>query len=180
MFRLISVSLVSFAINMASVHANEQEPAQAAELLHGKLHLETCMAAALAERAGRVIKVEMKREAGGPVYEFDIRDNNARDWDIECDADSGEIIEIEQEVTTPRHPLFQEVVTVSEQSAREIARKSYAGVIVETEYEIESDGRAVYEFDIRQEDGTEMKVEIDAATGEVHEANREFWQIGYE
>ncbi len=51
---------------------------------------------------------------------------------------------------------------------------------METEYEIEVGGRAIYEFDILQADDQEWKIEIDAATGEVHEANREYWQIGYE
>lgn len=179
MFRLFSALLMNLAILSAAI-AGEQTPAQAVDILHGKQHFEDCMANALGEHSGMVIKVEMKREAGGPVYEFDIRDNNAQDWDIECDADSGEIIEVEMEVTTPRHPAFQAVMTVSESQARKTALEAYDGIIIETEYEIESDGLAVYEFDVKQADGKEMKVEINAATGELHEVNLEYWQIGYE
>lgn len=174
MFRLISVLLVSL-FSMTSLAAETS-----GQLLRGKVPFENCMEAALGARPGMVIKVEMKREDGNPVYEFNIRDNQAQDWDVECNADSGEIIEIEREVTTPRHPAFRETMKVSEETARQTATDAYPGIIIETEYEIESNGRAVYEFDIRQEDGTEMKIEIDAATGKVHEANHEYWQIGYE
>ncbi|MDZ7736407.1 MAG: PepSY domain-containing protein [Gammaproteobacteria bacterium] len=154
--------------------------ADSGRFIHGSVHFETCLAAALEARDGTVIKVEMKREQGAPVYEFNIRDNNARDWDVECHADTAEIIEIEREVTTPLHPDFQKWMHIDEDAARKKALAEYPGDIVETEYEIESDGRAVYEFDILQPDGTEWKIEIDSATGEVHEADREYWQIGYE
>lgn len=173
MFRLISVLPVMLAASLPL-------PVAADEAMHGKVHFESCLDAAMQRQPGMVIKVEMKQERGAPVYEFNIRDKEARDWDVECHADTGEIIEVEREVTTPLHPDFQVNLQFDESTARERALAEYEGDIVEAEYEIEADGRAVYEFDIRQPDGTEMKIEIDAATGEVHEANREFWQIGYE
>lgn len=148
--------------------------------VRGEVPFETCLEAALAERPGIVIKVEMKHEDNAPVYEFNIRDDAANDWDVECHADTAEIIEIEREVTTPLHPDFQKWLHIGEDAARRKALSQYPGDIVETEYELEADGRAVYEFDILQSDGTEWKIEIDSATGEIHESNREYWQIGYE
>lgn len=174
MFRFISVCLLSLLT--AAWTAGAAEP----EIVHGKMPFETCLQAALDTRSGMVIKVEMKTEGERYVYEFDVRDNQARDWDIECEADTGEIIEIEREVTTPRHSDFQAWQKVSEAEARRTALEYYPGEIIEIEYEIESDGRAVYELDTKQKNGVEMKVEIDAGTGELHEANQEHWQIGYE
>lgn len=174
MFRFISVYWLSVLTVVPAVGAGEPN------IVHGEMPFETCLQAALDTRSGMVIKVEMKTEDERYVYEFDIRDNQARDWDIECEADTGEIIEIEREVTTPRHPDFQAWMKVSEAQAREAALEVYPGEIIEVEYEIEADGRAVYEFDIKQKSGVEMKVEIDAGTGEIHEANQEHWQIGYE
>ena len=176
MFRLVSVCLI-FMIPAFQPGAAEQK---SRHFRHGSLHFETCLEAAMEAHAGTVIKVEMKDKQGAPVYEFNIRDEQARDWDVECHADSGEIIETESEVTTPLHPRFQKWLHIDEQTARNQALNEFPGRIVETEYEIEVDGRAVYEFDILQADGREWKIEIDAATGEVHEANREYWQIGYE
>lgn len=59
-------------------------------------------------------------------------------------------------------------------------RNLYPGKIVEWEYEIQSNGRSAYEFDVVSRDGQEMKVEVDAGTGEIIETAFEHWEIGYE
>ena len=56
----------------------------------------------------------------------------------------------------------------------------HAGTVVETEYEIEPDGKASYEFDIAGTDGKEYKVEVDATTGKIVEENVEVYQVGQE
>ncbi|MCG8324088.1 MAG: PepSY domain-containing protein [Thiotrichales bacterium] len=138
------------------------------------------MSAALSVQYGRVIKVEMKIEDNEKVYEFDIRDVKGMDWDIECHADTGQIIETEREVSSLVSSPYSDRIKYSERESRAIALEKFPGEILELEYEIESDNRVVYEFDIRQSSGTIVKVEIDAETGEIHEENKELWQIGYE
>lgn len=141
---------------------------------------EICMQKVLQQQPGQVLKVEKKHETGMLIYEFDVRGENGLDWDIECTQDAGEIWEVEREVQNPNDPLFKSKVTVGENAARKIALEKYAGTIRKVEYEVESDGIAVYEFDIDMADGQEMKVEINAANGNLHEANQEIWQIGPE
>ena len=51
---------------------------------------------------------------------------------------------------------------------------------MEVEYEIEPDGKASYEFDVRSAGGKERKVEVDATSGEIVEDNEEIYQIGRE
>ena len=51
------------------------------------------------------------------------------------------------------------------------------GAVVNTEYEVESDGVA-YEFDIVTKDGKTLEVEVDAETGKVGEAEEILYQIG--
>ena len=139
-----------------------------------------CRTEATALKPGRVIKVEMKIQQGREVYEFDIRDKDNRDWDIECDAATGKLVEVEEEIYGINDARFSEKMSVSYTEAKELVLKAYPGEIIEMEYEIEEDGTAVYEFDIRTTTGADMKVEIDASTGKVHEANREIWQVGFE
>jgi len=139
-----------------------------------------CRQAALSTQAGDVIKVELKKEQGALIYEFDIRGIDGQDWDVECSADTVEITEVEREVDNVHHPLFEKNVNINEKAAREIALKAYPGAIVEVEYEIEQNGDSSYEFDIDTEAGKEMKIEIDAKTGEIVEADEEIWQIGLE
>ena len=141
---------------------------------------EACMQAALEERPGEIVKVEMKNEQGGHFYEFDIRGTDGSDWDVECHAHRGLISEVEREVENANHPLFKAKSNVDEKTARETALAIYPGEITEVEYEIEPNGAASYEFDIDTTIGHEMKVEVDATSGEIVEANREIWQIGLE
>ncbi|MDC9726162.1 MAG: PepSY domain-containing protein [Gammaproteobacteria bacterium] len=141
---------------------------------------EKCMTSALNERPGSVVKVEMKNEEGAHMYEFDIRGIDGSDWDVECNAHRGLISEVEREVDSANHPLFKAKMKVSEADARKTALAIYPGEITEVEYEIEPNGAASYEFDIDTTLNQEMKVEVDATSGEIVEANRELWQIGLE
>ena len=155
------------------------QPIQAGTLPKTKVSLERCLSAALQAHAGNVVKLEMKTEKGVPVYEFDIESSDGRAWDIECDAASGKIVEIEEEVKSAAAPAFAAKLKVNEEQARQIALKRHPGEIVEVEYEIEPDGKASYEFDIVA-GGKERKVEVDATSGEIVEDNEEFYQIGKE
>ena len=145
-----------------------------------KVSMETCLKAALAKQPGTVMKVEFKIEKGVPIYEFDIESKDGKAWDIECDANTGKITEVEQEVRNVDDPAFKAKMKISEAEARKIALKAYPGEIREVEYEIESNGDASYEFDIVTKDGKEMKVEVDASTGKIVEVSEELYQIGKE
>lgn len=145
-----------------------------------KVGIEQCLKAALATHAGEAVKVEYKLENGVPVYEFDVRSPDGTQWDIECDGNTGKIVEVEQEVSSADDPKFKAKRKVDEAAARKTALGAHPGTIEEVEYEIEPDGAASYEFDIRTARGTQMKVEVDATSGKIVEANEEFWQIGKE
>ncbi|BBA35829.1 peptidase [Methylocaldum marinum] len=146
-----------------------------------KVSMEKCMEAALAKKDGEVVKLEFKMERGTPTYEFEIAGKDGKNWEYECDANTGEITEEEQEVDSPDDPLFKAKMKISEEEARKIALEKHPGEIVETEYEIESNGDASYEFDIKTADGKEVKLEVDATTGKIVEDDQEeIYQIGRE
>lgn len=144
-----------------------------------KVSLEDAQTAALAAKPGKVVKVELKREKGQLMYEFDI-EGDGKAWDIEVNATTGKVNEIEQEVVSSEDPLFKSKAKFSTEAAQKIALKKYPGKIKETEFEIESDGKASYEFDIVLKNGKEMKVEVDATSGKIVEASLEVWQSGDE
>ncbi len=147
---------------------------------YGGHFYQQCEKTALQTRMGYVIKVEFKLEDDQPVYEFNIRATDGRDWDIECDAATNQIIEIEEEVPSVAHPLFAKQKHISETQARAIALAAWPGDIIEIEYEIEVNGAATYEFDIDTYQGKEMKIEVDASSGNISEHDEELWQEGYE
>lgn len=146
-----------------------------------KVTQETCLQAALAKQEGDIVKVEFKTERGSPVYEIEIAAGQGRTVEFECDANTGQITEEEQEVDSPDHPLFKAKARIGVDEATRIALKAHPGKVVETEFEIESDGGASYEFDIETDAGKEVKLEVDAATGKIIEDDEdEIYQIGRE
>ncbi len=142
--------------------------------------LRDCVDAVQAAHAGTMVKVEGKTEGGKAIYEFDVRSPDGTQWDIECDALAARITETEQEVSSADDILFKPKVKVTEAEARATALAAHPGEVTEVEYEVESDGAASYEIDIRIADGSEMKVEVDATSGQIVEANPEHYQVGVE
>lgn len=138
-----------------------------------------CVKAALIKKEGTIVKVEFKSENKKGVYEFDIESADGKSWDLECDAKTGKVTEIEEEVKAD-DPRFKALAKVSETDAKATALAAHPGTVVETEYELEPDGKASYEFDILEADGEEIKVEIDATSGKIVEVSYEEYQIGKE
>ncbi len=138
-----------------------------------------CVKAALSKHEGKIVKTEFKSENKKGVYEFDIESADGTAWDIECDAKSGKITEVEQEVKAD-DAKFKALAKVSEADAKATALAAHPGTVVETEYELEADGKVSYEFDILEADKEEIKVEVDATTGKIVEVSYEEYQIGKE
>jgi uncharacterized membrane protein YkoI len=142
--------------------------------------VDTCVKAAQAQYSGDMVKMEKKIEENKTVYEFEIKGKDSSK-EFECDAGTGKITESEIEVDSPEDPRFKAKAKITLDQAKDIALKKHRGNIVETEFEIESDGRASYEFDIKGADGQEVKIEIDAETGKIAEDDeKEIYQIGRE
>lgn len=146
-----------------------------------KASMETCMKAALSKKDGEVVKLEFKDERGTPTYEFEILGKDGKSWEFECDAKKGKITEEEQEVENADDPLFKGKAKITLEQAKEVALKAHPGEITEVEYEIESNGNASYELDIKTTDNGEVKLEVDATSGKIIEDNeKEIYQIGKE
>ena len=147
---------------------------------HGGLH--ACLAAASEIKEGYYAKVEYltMTEQGVETYEIEIHDKNGAEWELMCDIEKGSIYEVEREVESASDPLFSKNMKVDADTAGKTALGLYPGKIVHTEYEIEANGDASYEFDIFEKPGVTHKVEVDAATGEIVEVNIERWDIGRE
>lgn len=142
--------------------------------------METCMDAALDTIPGNVRKLEMKMEGDDPVYEFDIEANaDGNTYNVECNAEEGFVTEIEREVEA-NDPTFQKYAKITEAEAREVALDFIPGEVVANEYELGFDGSVTYEFDIVNVHGREYKVDVNAITGEIEEANLELYEIGME
>lgn len=142
--------------------------------------LSACTEAALKTKAGEIVKLEVKKEGKDVVYEYDIQAANGQAWDIECNAETGKITEIEEEVKNAADTKFAKKLKVKEVDAKALALKEKPGKIAAVEYEIESDGAASYEFLVLGNDGKNYKIEVDATTGKISEVSQLLYQIGKE
>jgi uncharacterized membrane protein YkoI len=139
--------------------------------------MESCMKAALAKHPGDVISLEAEIENGKPIYEFDIKGKDGKEWEVECDAKTGKVTEEEEEIDI-KDPRFASKAKVTLEEAKKTALAAHAGEVIESETSIEADGSISYEFDIKGKDGKEWEVEVDAVTGKIVETEEEVYQIG--
>jgi uncharacterized membrane protein YkoI len=122
---------------------------------------------------GEIVKMELENEDGVDLYEIDVKSADGVKWEFKCDKATAVILEKEQELPNADHPAFTALKKIDEAQARKIALEAHPGTITEVEYEIEKDGTATYEFDIKLSDGREMEVEVDAATGKIIKAEED-------
>jgi uncharacterized membrane protein YkoI len=139
--------------------------------------VETCLDLALEKVDGIPQRLEMKIEDGTPVYEFDILAEDNNEYNVECDAEAGYVTEVERKASAD-DPIFKKYAKVSMKDAQATALDFHPGEVVAVEYEVGFDGSVTYEFDIKTTLGPEVKVDVDAVTGDIEEANFELYEIG--
>lgn len=170
---LITASLAAALLALAAVPAQADKHGKAAK---PKVGIETCLPTVLAKQPGEALQVVLKSEDDGELnWEVEVAGKDGKFYDIECSADTGKIVEVEQRVAHAFDPLFK--AKVSEHAAAQTALAKFPGKIERVEYEIESDGKLSYEFDIETKDG-DVRVEVDAVSGEIVSFSKEVLDIG--
>lgn len=148
--------------------------------LYNIVKVEQCLDQAYDTIPGHARKLEFKIEGDDPIYEFDIESiNDGFIYNVECNAEEGLIVEIEKEVDAS-DSVFSNAAKISINEARKFVLTIHPGKVVNEEREIGMDGSFTYEFDIQTNAGYEIKVDVDAITGEIEEASFELYEIGME
>ena len=176
----ISLSLfTSMILACSSAHSDDNHDLDDIKL-YDIVKVEQCLDQAYDSIPGHARKLEFKIEGDDPIYEFDIEStNDGYTYNVECNAEEGYIIEIEKEVDQ-NDPVFKSGAKLTIEQARVNVLAIHPGKIVSEEREIGMDGSLTYEFDIQTKAGYEIKVDVDAKTGELEEANFELYEIGME
>ena len=142
--------------------------------------MEQCLDQAYDTVPGHARKLEFKIEGDDPFYEFDIESSkDGYIYNVECNAEEGYVTEIEKEVDE-NDSVFKAGAQITIGQARKNVLAVHPGRIVSEEREISMNGTLTYEFDIQTNAGYEIKVDVDAKTGELEEANFELYEIGME
>lgn len=139
--------------------------------------IEGCAKAVLAANPGELLQAVLKMEDDGKVWEFEVRQADGKLLDVECTDGAGAIVETETRVASADDAGFAAIAKIDEAAAREKALAAKAGTVERVEFELEPDGKASYEYDIKTAEG-DFRVEVDAATGDVVETSPELLEIG--
>ncbi len=148
--------------------------------LYDIVKIEQCLDQAYDRIPGYARKLEFKLEGDDPVYEFDIESKkDGAIYNVECNAEEGYITEVEREVSADNQ-VFKNAAKITIDQARITVLNIHPGRVVSEEREIGMDGTFTYEFDVKTDAGFEIKVDVDAITGKIEEANFELYEIGLE
>lgn len=148
--------------------------------LYDIVKVEQCLDQAYDTVPGHARKLEFKLEGDDPFYEFDIESSkDGFTYNVECNAEEGYITEIEKEVGQ-NDPVFKSGAKFTIDQAREMVLSIHPGRVVNEEREIGMDGSLTYEFDIQTNVGYEIKIDVDAKSGEIEETSFELYEIGME
>ncbi len=142
-----------------------------------KFGLEACLPAVLAKHPGEALQAVLKAEGKEAVWEIEVEAAGGKFFDVECSGKTGKIIEVEERVASADAAGFKDKAKVSEAAARATVLAKYPGEVERVEFEIESDGKVSYEYDVKTKAG-DMRVEVDAVSGEIVEASKELLEVG--
>ena len=139
-----------------------------------KISFERARQTVLERFPGEILESELERETGRLVYKFEIRDRDRKIQEVAIDAQTGEIVGVEQgdddeddELDSPKmQSKLAKEAGISPEQARRTALARVPGTVIESELDMEN-GKVVYEFEIRDKDGKSFDVLVDAKTGEI-------------
>lgn len=105
---------------------------------------------------------------GTPLLTFEMRYPDGSSWEVICNGETGDVVDLEREVASADDPLFRQKATVAESDARRSALEAHPGRIQGVEYEVGSDGTPTYEFLVTPATSKgNLLVEVSGTTGRV-------------
>ncbi|THK42708.1 peptidase M4 [Methylophaga sp. SB9B] len=140
--------------------------------------LDVCVASAMEMHPGEIVSLRAEMEDKNHQFELDIKGDDGKNWEVECDSKTGKVLETEREVAADDKE-FTSQAKVRLDAALKTALDAYPGAVMKIEYEIEDSGPS-YEFDIKTDDGKLLEVEVDAVSGELKPVETVLYQIGGE
>jgi len=97
---IFTIMLISVAILLLSTMSRADQNANQARQLQQQgdiLPLEQIIELAVAVKQGQILETDLERDDGRYVYELEILDSRGQVWEIELDAQTGELLELENE-----------------------------------------------------------------------------------
>lgn len=97
---IFAVALIGLGIFLPGVASRADQSAVKARQLQQQgdiLPLEQIIDLAMAVKQGQILETDLELDDGRYVYELEILDANGQVWEVEIDAQTGELVELENE-----------------------------------------------------------------------------------
>lgn len=94
---LLSFALLSLVMALPLQADSDSERARLLKQQGKILPLEQVITAAIAIKAGQILETDLEEEDGRFIYELEILDEAGQVWELELDATTAELIELENE-----------------------------------------------------------------------------------
>lgn len=179
----VTVGGAALASALVDGDADVELTGEQAAALEDRVAVDREEAAALAteQARGTVVSAALDRDDGREVWEVVVEDGDGRRTEVELDATSGELLDLDSEdddvddaddLTAEEAAVLEDEVGVSRAGAERIATEQVAGTVRVVRLDGE-DGRVVWEVVVEGDDGVLTEVQLDAATGDVLELDRD-------
>ena len=93
---ILALVIVAVLVGAVLFYGNDYKHEDKPVIMDFKKHNEVmsgCMKTALAKHPGAIIGIDMETEDGRPIFDIDIQGADGKFWEIECDAESGLVVE---------------------------------------------------------------------------------------
>ena len=93
---ILALVIVAALVGAVLFYGNDYKHDDRPVIVDLKKHNEVmsaCMKTALAKHPGAIVEIEMETEDGRPIFDIDIQGADGKHWEIECDAESGTVVE---------------------------------------------------------------------------------------
>ena len=93
---ILALVIVAGLVGAVLFYGNDYKHDNRPVILDLKKHNEvmsTCIKTALTKHPGAIIGIDMEIEDGRPIFDIDIQGADGKYWEIECDAESGIVVE---------------------------------------------------------------------------------------
>lgn len=97
---IFAVALIGLGTFLPGVASRADQSADKARQLQQQgdiLPLEQIIDLAMAVKQGQILETDLELDDGRYVYELEILDANGQVWEVELDAQTGELVELENE-----------------------------------------------------------------------------------
>ncbi len=94
---IISAGMMAISPAYSEHNEDHKKEVKINDVIEHNAKLNQCTKTALERHPGAIIEIETEIEDGKMIFDVDIQGKDGKNWEIECDAATGEVLEDKEE-----------------------------------------------------------------------------------